>query len=59
MFRITSWAAFGAGFLRTALDRYLEAFLIAGLACAAAAIMSLMVGSASRPQMRPAMAAGD
>jgi sugar phosphate permease len=51
-------AAFGAGFLRTTLDTYLQAFLIAGLACGAAAIMSLMVGNSSRTQLRPAVAAG-
>jgi predicted MFS family arabinose efflux permease len=54
----SAFAAFGAGFLRTALDRYLEAFLIAGFACAAAAIMSLMVGRARGERLRPAMAAG-
>jgi sugar phosphate permease len=37
-------AAFGAGVLRTAMDGYLEAFLLAGLACLAAVAMSLMIG---------------
>ena len=45
-------AAFGAGVLRTAMDGYLEAFLLAGLACLVAVAMSLMIGrqpaSASR-----------
>ena len=37
-------AAFGAGVLRTAMDGYLEAFLLAGLACLVAVAMSLMIG---------------
>jgi sugar phosphate permease len=37
-------AASGAGLLRTIFGGYLEAFLIAGFACAIAAMMSLMVG---------------
>jgi sugar phosphate permease len=37
-------AAFGAGVLRTAMDGYLEAFLLAGLACFVAVAMSLMIG---------------
>jgi len=41
-------AAFGAGFIRTTLDSYLEAFVIAGLACGAAALMSLMIGRAPK-----------
>ncbi len=50
-------AAFGAGLLRTELDTYLQAFLVAGLACAAAATMSLMIGRSSRPAaLRPALA---
>jgi len=52
-------AAFGAGMLRTTLNSYLEAFIIAGLACGAAAVMSLMVGGAKRAPLQPAMAAGD
>ncbi|MGE5537066.1 MAG: MFS transporter [Gemmatimonas sp.] len=46
-------AASGAGLLRTVFGSYLEAFLIAGFACAIAALMSLMVG---RGRARPAMA---
>jgi sugar phosphate permease len=37
-------AAFGAGVLRTAMDGYLEAFMLAGLACLVAVAMSLMIG---------------
>jgi MFS family permease len=37
-------AAFGAGFLRTEFDTYLAAFVIAGLACGGAALMSLGIG---------------
>ncbi|HTI88574.1 MAG TPA: MFS transporter [Alphaproteobacteria bacterium] len=37
-------AASGAGVLRTMFGSYLEAFLIAGFACAIAAMMSLMIG---------------
>ncbi|QQP91517.1 MFS transporter [Skermanella sp. TT6] len=39
-------AAFGAGAMRTVMDGYLEAFLLAGLACLLAAGMSLMIGRA-------------
>ncbi|WP_051512395.1 MFS transporter [Skermanella stibiiresistens] len=47
-------AAFGAGVLRTAMDGYLEAFLLAGLACLVAAGMSLMIGRAPNPPVRVA-----
>jgi len=36
-------AAFGAGVLRVQTNRYVEAFLLAGLACAIAAAMALMI----------------
>lgn len=49
-------AAFGAGFLRTELDSYMQAFLFAGLACAAAATMSLMIGRRQPTGLRPAVA---
>ena len=49
-------AAFGAGYLRTSLDRYLEAFLIAGVACAVAAVMSLMIGRRRTATFEPALA---
>lgn len=42
-------AAFGAGIMRTALEGYLEAFLIAGLVCVATAFMVLAIGRGSRP----------
>lgn len=48
-------AAFGAGFLRTTLDSYLLAFLVGGLACAAAAIMSLMISHPHQAKLRPAV----
>ena len=36
-------AAYGAGLMRDSLDRYTEAFLIAGLFCILAALMSLAI----------------
>ena len=50
-------AAFGAGVLRVQTNRYVEAFLIAGLMCAIAAIMALMIrrGDAERA-LQPATA---
>jgi sugar phosphate permease len=47
-------AAFGAGVLRTAMDGYLEAFLLAGLACLVAVAMSLMIGRQPAPPARVA-----
>jgi predicted MFS family arabinose efflux permease len=47
-------AASGAGLLRTELGSYMEAFLVAGFACAITAIMVLMIG---RGRARPAEAA--
>lgn len=44
-------AAFGAGWIRTDLGDYWLAFVISGIACLVAAILSLMVG---RRQPRPA-----
>jgi predicted MFS family arabinose efflux permease len=43
-------AALGAGFLRTSLDRFLQAFIIAGLFCLATAGLVLLIG-----RERPAM----
>jgi len=43
-------AAFGAGFLRTALETYLLAFMISGVACLIAAAMALAIG---RPRTTP------
>jgi MFS family permease len=48
-----AFASFGAGTLRTALDGYLEAFIIAGLLCLGAACMSLMIGNRAREPGRP------
>jgi sugar phosphate permease len=45
-------AAFGAGVLRTAMDGYLEAFLLAGLACLVAAGMALAIGRAPKAPVR-------
>ncbi|MGF6233482.1 MFS family permease [Inquilinus ginsengisoli] len=42
-------AAFGAGVIRTAMDGYLLAFLIAGVICVATAFMVLAIGRGSRP----------
>jgi sugar phosphate permease len=37
-------AAFGAGALRTSFDTYLQAFIIAGIACVATAGLVLLIG---------------
>ncbi|WP_395674230.1 MFS transporter [Inquilinus sp.] len=42
-------AAFGAGVVRTAMDGYLLAFLVAGVICVATAFMVLAIGRGSRP----------
>ncbi|WP_225772684.1 MFS transporter [Inquilinus sp. Marseille-Q2685] len=42
-------AAFGAGVIRTAMDGYLLAFLIAGVICVGTAFMVLAIGRGSRP----------
>jgi predicted MFS family arabinose efflux permease len=47
-------AASGAGALRTALDGYFEAFLIAGVICALTALLVLMIGR-ERSRLEPAM----
>jgi predicted MFS family arabinose efflux permease len=49
-------AASGAGFLRTEFGEYTEAFLIAGLACAVAAIMVLFIGRGRAGSVRMAAA---
>ncbi|HEX9465445.1 MAG TPA: MFS transporter [Alphaproteobacteria bacterium] len=51
-------AAFGAGFLRTSLNTYLEAFVIAGLACGGAALMSLAIGRRPKAGVPAGAAAG-
>jgi MFS family permease len=47
-------AASGAGALRTALDGYFEAFLIAGIICALTALLVLMIGR-ERTRLEPAV----
>lgn len=42
-------AAFGAGVVRTAMDGYLLAFLVAGVICVATAFMVLAIGRGQRP----------
>src|SRR5262249_5082536 len=37
-------AAYGAGVIRTSLDSYLEAFIVAGIACLFAALIVLRIG---------------
>ncbi len=49
-------AAFGAGFLRSSLETYLQAFVIAGLACLVAAVASLWIGRSREGTVRPAAA---
>ncbi len=46
-------AAFGAGTLRTALDGYFEAFLLAGFACVATALMVLAIHGRPRAEAGP------
>ena len=48
-------AAFGAGVLRVQTNRYVEAFLIAGVGCLVAATMALMIRRSSSPT-QPAQA---
>lgn len=50
-------AAFGAGFMRTALESYMQAFLISGVACLVAAAMALMISRMGREPGRPVAAA--
>jgi sugar phosphate permease len=49
-------AAFGAGYLRSSLETYLQAFLLAGLACLVAAVASLWIGRPREGAARPAAA---
>jgi predicted MFS family arabinose efflux permease len=42
-------AAFGAGVVRTAMDGYLLAFLVAGVICVGTAFMVLAIGRGQRP----------
>jgi MFS family permease len=50
-------AAFGAGVLRVQTNRYVEAFLLAGLMCAVAALLALLIRRPDRePQLQLAAA---
>jgi sugar phosphate permease len=42
-------AAYGAGWLRSSLETYLEAFIVAGVACVIAAVAVLWIGRAREP----------
>ena len=50
-------AAWGAGFMRTALETYLESFIISGVACLVTALMVLAIGRATARPTAPAAAA--
>ena len=47
-------AAFGAGVLRVQTNRYVEAFLIAGVMCMVAATMSLLIRRSSSTPLNAA-----
>jgi MFS family permease len=49
-------AAFGAGVLRVQTNRYIEAFLLAGLACVIASMMVLLIRREPAPRLQPALA---
>jgi len=46
-------AAFGAGVLRVQTNRYVEAFLLAGLACVVASMMVLLIRRDPTPRLHP------
>jgi MFS family permease len=50
-------AAFGAGWMRSALETYLQSFLISGIACLVAAGLALLIQRARRAPPAPAAAA--
>jgi len=50
-------AAFGAGFLRTALETYLQAFMVSGVACLIAAVIAVSIKRAPRMPPTPVAAA--
>jgi MFS family permease len=50
-------AAFGAGFMRTALETYLQAFMISGVACLIAAAMALAISRERATPPTPVAAA--
>ena len=49
-------AAFGAGVLRVQTNHYVEAFVLAGLACLVSAVMALLIRRGSAPRLQPALA---
>ena len=49
-------AAFGAGFLRSSLETYLQAFIVAGVACMATAVLVLWIGREGERPGSPAAA---
>jgi predicted MFS family arabinose efflux permease len=49
-------AAFGAGYLRSSLETYLQAFIIAGVACMATAVLVLWIGRQGERPGAPAAA---
>ncbi len=49
-------AAFGAGFLRTALETYLQAFMVSGVACLIAAVIALSIKHARQTPPTPVAA---
>ena len=49
-------AAFGAGVLRVQTNHYLEAFVLAGMACLVSAVMALLIRRGSAPRLQPAPA---
>ena len=50
-------AAFGAGYMRTALETYLQSFIISGVACLAAAVLAILIQQAHHAPPTPATAA--
>ncbi len=49
-------AAFGAGMLRVQTNRYVEAFMLAGMACIVAAVLAMMIGRWSARRLATAAA---
>lgn len=49
-------AAFGAGYMRTALETYLQSFVISGVACLVAAVLAILIQIARQAPPAPAAA---
>jgi MFS family permease len=49
-------AAFGAGVLRVQTNHYIEAFVLAGMACLVSAVMALWIRRGPAPRLQPAIA---